>query len=232
MHRRDYVMKLIEEMVQVIGTIIARLDKQSKHLDAFELLEGFFSRLYLPKSKVLIQLSESDLLNLFRTNDIVETDKMDAAVLLLRHEADLLRKSGRVTDAYYRDATALLLTCEALLQSETDATPNAERLHTADDLIARLELYVLPVNVLKRLVLIEERRGRFDKAENHLFRLVAAGDVPEALRLSMLALGEKFYGRLLAKRDDELEAGGLPRMEAEEGLLALRQRLSPNVDHG
>lgn len=232
MHRRDYIMKLIEEMAQVIGTIIARLDKQNKHLDAFEMLEGFFSRLYLPKSKVLIQLSEADLLSLFRTNDIVETDKMDAAVLLLRHEADLLRKTGQEAEAYYRDATALLLMCEALLQSESGDPSNDERQRTADVLTDLLTPYVLPVNVLKRLVLTDERRGRYDKAENHLFRLVDAGDVPDAQRQALLAFGETFYERLLAQPDDALDAGGLPRGEAQDGLHTLRQRLTPHSELG
>jgi hypothetical protein len=227
MFRRDYIMKMIEEMAQVLGTIIAQLERKNKHLDAFEMLEGFFSRLYLPKSKVLVHLSEADLLGLFRTNDIVETDKMDAAVLLLRHEADLLRKAGKEEEAYYRDATALLLTCEALLQSEAGAPENAERQRTADALAELLAPFVLPLHVMKRFVLIDEQRGRFDQAENHLFRLAEAGDVPDAERPFLLAFGEAFYARLLAKADAELEAGGLPRSEAEDGLRSLRRLLVP-----
>lgn len=229
MHRRDYILKLIEEMTQTIGKAVFNLQRQQKHPDAFELLEGYFARLYLPKSKVLVGLSEADLLALFRTNDIVETDKMAAASLLLHQEAEVLRAMDKETESYNRAVTALLLRCEAALQD--DRTPPANHAPQVEALLIALDRYNLPPLVLKRLTAYFELIGRFDQAENMLYRLLAAeaGTPPVSQRYAeAVAFGESFYVRLLAESDDVLAAGGLPRDEAEDGLAALRSRRPPD----
>jgi hypothetical protein len=219
--RRDYIVRLIEEMTQSIGTVLFQLRQEKKHGDAFDLLEGYFSRLYLPKSKVLVGLSDSDLLSLFRTNDIIETDKMAAASIVLHQEADVCREWGRLPDAYARDVTALLLRCEAALHDERGtASDHAEEVET---LLHSLDPYELPLRLLTRLAAYYEAAGRFDQAENMWYRLWIA-PAPEAAAAQSHELGAAFYERLLALADDELIAGGLPREEVEEGLAALAKR--------
>jgi hypothetical protein len=63
--------------------------------------------------------------------------------------------------------------------------------------------------------------GRFDKAEDFLFELIPSSDE------GAIGLGKAFYIRLRGLSDENLEKGGLPRVEVEEGfeyLLGLEGR--------
>lgn len=63
--------------------------------------------------------------------------------------------------------------------------------------------------------------GRFDKAEDFLFELIPSSDE------GAIGLGKDFYSRLRELSDENLEKGGLPRVEVEEGfeyLLGLEGR--------
>jgi hypothetical protein len=221
MHRRDYIIRLIEEMTQSLGTVLFQLRREKKQGDAFELLEGYFSRLYLPKSKVLVGLSDTDLLALFRTNDIIETDKMVAASVVLHQEAEVCREWERLPEAYARDVTALLLRCEAALHDDRGSA--ADHAEEVEAHLRSLDPYELPLRLLTRLAAFYEAAGRFDQAENMWYRLWTA-PAPKAARTQSYGLGAAFYERLLALADDELLAGGLPREEVEEGLAALAKR--------
>jgi hypothetical protein len=67
------------------------------------------------------------------------------------------------------------------------------------------------------LVACYETLGRFDKAENALFELMA-------LDLRFYETGLLFYQRLLARNDKELIQGKLPRPEVEEGEREFKRR--------
>ncbi|MFC0211296.1 DUF6483 family protein [Paenibacillus chartarius] len=219
MQHRDYITRLIEEMSKMMATVLSLQRQDKKHQEAFDLLEGLFSRLYLPKSKVLVHLSESDLLALFRTNDIIETDKMAAASLLLTEEAEVSRDWGREEDAYLRYATALFLRAEAALHEEQDnaAPAHAEEI---EKLLRALDHYHLPLHVIAKLAAYYEAAGQYDQAENMLYRLLKAA-VPGDRHAEFRQLAHDFYERLLKMEDTELSAGGLPRDEVLEGLHAL-----------
>src|SRR5207245_11050876 len=68
-----------------------------------------------------------------------------------------------------------------------------------------------------------ETRGMLDKAEDALFDWLDTSD-PEAPNS-----GLAFYERLSAKNDQDLERGGLPRDEVEEGD---RKSTRLNSSHG
>ena len=70
--------------------------------------------------------------------------------------------------------------------------------------------------IQKRLILHYEREGAYADAEDMLFELIDAGH-PE-----LIPQGIELYERMLAKPDDELERGKLPRDEVEDGLAQLR----------
>jgi hypothetical protein len=86
-----------------------------------------------------------------------------------------------------------------------------------DDLMERLDPADLPPITFELLLHHFESVGQYDEAENVLLAHIDADDEnPEAV-----AFGQDFYRRLLLKPDATLEAGGLPRLEVEDGLAQL-----------
>jgi hypothetical protein len=72
-------------------------------------------------------------------------------------------------------------------------------------------------------VAFAEALGSFSRGEDALFRVLKLiGPNPQVVER-----GLAFYERLLARADDELEAGGLPRDECEESLARLRAMGQP-----
>ena len=64
-----------------------------------------------------------------------------------------------------------------------------------------------------------EELGRYARAEDCLFELIDRDWAPAR------DLGERFYHRLMARTDAQLEDGDLSREEVDDGLVELRQRL-------
>ncbi|MNL81461.1 hypothetical protein D3C87_2085890 [compost metagenome] len=74
--------------------------------------------------------------------------------------------------------------------------------------------YRLPSETEKLLLRYEEERGRYDLAENALYRLIDRSIIqPEEAR--------EFYERLLTLSPEQLDRGGLPLNEVQEGLAGL-----------
>jgi len=75
-----------------------------------------------------------------------------------------------------------------------------------------------------RLLPYYERAGRYADAEDVLYELLTETRTLDAGEFETGAdVGAAFYGRLLARADAELGAGGLPREEVEEGRHTLEQ---------
>jgi hypothetical protein len=78
--------------------------------------------------------------------------------------------------------------------------------------------YEMPARLQYKLMQYYEMIGDYAEAENILFHLIDNGGI------EIVKEGLQFYNRLLAKTDDELKKGNLPRNEIEEGLLALKKK--------
>ena len=102
---------------------------------------------------------------------------------------------------------------EALLHGETFIS--GELLSKVDGLIDDCDAQQKPAALWVRLVGYYEAKGRFGAAEDVLFDWRDSGE-PGAGEA-----GESFYERLRSKTDAELEQGGLPRAEVEEGRREL-----------
>jgi hypothetical protein len=111
-----------------------------------------------------------------------------------------------------------------------DAPELAERRAAMERMINRLEEYRLPPDALQRLLPYYERAGRYADAEDVLYELLAETRAQgEAAFRSAADAGDALYRRLLARTDAQLEAGGLPREEVEEGWRTLeRVRADPD----
>jgi hypothetical protein len=222
MIRRDYILRMIEEFMQSLSRL--RSLKQAQDWGgANEELDAEFKKLLGDGAEAVGRLSETDLLA--RLMQEGPTHLMHEKTLML---TTLLTEAGDVAAAENRDAEsrdcylkALHLLLEILARDEVFEcpafVPKVEMLHE------RLRDQPLPLRTLAALMQHHERAGAFAKAEDELFGMFEVEPNNDALK----DFGIQFYQRLLAKSDEALTAGNLPREEVEAGLKQLQGHALP-----
>lgn len=211
---RDYVMRMINMMVAMLLRLVgfknekeypkAILDIQTTGKTIFgmdwDLVKGF---------------SVPQLMQLFGSDLSVAVPKVYVLAVLLKEEAGiraLMSPDSEPQDLFEKSLHLLL---ETYLQFNE---PVEERHREfIDDVLDRIRRRPLPVDLLEQIFRYEELVGRFANAEDALFRIVE-------VRPEFVDEGVRFYERLLKRPQEELAAGGLPRMEVLEGLSDLKNR--------
>jgi len=155
---------------------------------------------------------DSDLLLLLGGAGTPDIEKCLQCAELLAAEVELRAAYGEADSAGAQKALDLLLSA---LDAEPGFAPHYEEHLRA---LTRGLGYAVPPRTQEELVRAYSHAGRFDEAENWLYRLLDTE--PEAAQ----ARAEAFYRELLALGDGVLLAGGLPRDEVEEGLANATRR--------
>jgi hypothetical protein len=199
---------MIEEMLDVIGQVFG-LKQQNKLIEALWKLDDLYKAQFRLNSKMIGSLSARDLVEIFRTGGKVEADKLQSLARLLQEEGDIYIAQGRQDEGLFRLMKSLHLYLAADLHGADRSLWDIEK-ETAK-LLSRLKSYRLPVDTELLLLDYEEAHGRFDQAENILYRLLKAESIPKQQALA-------FYERLLQYEPDRLCEGGLPLNEVREGL--------------
>ncbi|WP_040949222.1 DUF6483 family protein [Gorillibacterium massiliense] len=220
MFQRDYILRMIEQMAEMIGTVTG-LRKQLKQEQAFELVDELLGRFFRLNSKLLDTLSPKDILDMLSVNGFLEQEKILMLCKLMQEEGELHDSLNQTDEAYRRYMKALYLALAVLEQDDGDTrSMGMERIRELAD---KLKPYMLPVNLALPLFRYYVRIEEWAHAEDELFWLLNS-DVQPSVRDSAVEEGIAFYLNLLEKKDDILERGGLPRIEAEESLAELRAR--------
>lgn len=211
MLKQDYILRMIEQLAQVLGRVMARVrteDPTVVHREVEEALKELTGLDFdvldsLPLPAVLSILQSHSEPNPARILAIAECSFVRAQL------ADATDDAGTALRARI---TALTLYMEALALFHHEAL--APAVQRTDSLIHELESFDLPKETLVRLFRYHADASRFADAENSLFELLDRGPVDDAL----IDEGKSFYRRLLSLDDTELEAGNLPRDEVIDGL--------------
>ncbi|MDP4098085.1 DUF6483 family protein [Paenibacillus sp. P96] len=213
MFRRDYLLRMMEEMTEAVGAAFG-LRQQNRHAEALakldELLKNQF-RLPLP---LLESLPPEQIIELFRMGGAVEVDKLQQA-------ARLLEEAGRIRQDMGELDQGLQILMKALYLYVYSALNGASReLQMLPDRIAatheQVKEYRFPLELDQLLAAYFEHEGMYAQADEIWFDL---GVKQKSLFHEAVA----FYNRLLMRPDDELERGGLARAEAEQGREELLQ---------
>lgn len=208
MIRRDYFLRAVQEMTQTLARVLF-LKQREEYTQAMQEIGAALRKLRDAPADDTRELSLEEWIELCRRHE-------DAASGLLMGLADLLREQGalfamkqRAAEAQGARVVALGLFLEALLRGETFISEAL--LAKVEELIDQCAGQPGPASLRVRLVGYCEARGRFGAAEDALFDWVESGEPGAA------EAGREFYGRLEGKTDIELEQGGLPRVEVEQG---------------
>ncbi|MCA1294479.1 DUF6483 family protein [Paenibacillus sp. alder61] len=210
MLRKDYLVRMLEEMTEMIGKVFG-LKQQRKWTEALWELDELYRKLFRLNSRLLGSLSAKDIVEMMRTGGTVESDKLQSLARLMKEEADVLTASGQPEEGVLRARKALHL---YLAAHTYGADPGLWELHgEVSELQESLKGFRLPEDTERLLMGYEESRGNFALAENALYRLLESGSARREE-------GVAFYTRLLALDPGKLEEGGLPETEVREGLEA------------
>ncbi|SMF70972.1 hypothetical protein SAMN05661091_0690 [Paenibacillus uliginis N3/975] len=216
MYRKDYLLRLVEEMTQMISKVFG-LKQQKKHNEALLEINEMLSRQFRLNSKLLKSLSAEDIVQLFHSGGVVEADKLQSTARLLEEEADIYLDMDRLEDGNTLLVKALHLYLSASMHGGDRHILDMPR--RINELLERVRPHGLPNETERLLFTYTEREGEYAAAEDSLYRLLQreAVDYRE---------GRLFYERLLAVDKDELERGRLPITEVQEGLEELKLRYS------
>ena len=219
MIRQDYILRMIEEFMQVLSRI-ASLKRGQLWREADDVLDAEFQRLVSAGAEAVSRMSETELLAKLIQGEPTQVVHHKALVLiaLLKEAGDLALVQNRQTESRTCYLKGLSLLLETLARAEApevpDFVPKVEAFLTA------LQDSALPLNTQARLMQHYERLGEFGKAEDALFAMLEA----EPSEPKLLEFGIAFYQRLRSLSDASLTAGNLPRVELYSGLSALEQR--------
>ena len=216
MYRRDYIMRQIEFMVEVIQRVTG-LAKEKRYQAAMSLIDDSLDKLFGLNGTLLTGLSGREPLSQLTFGE--ETDlsqaKLIAAAALLKEAGDIQAEQDEEDESFRSFVSALELLLTALLNH--DNSPLPEYAPEVDELITSLTGWHIPSHLNKLLLRYYHKRGQFDEAEDLLFEMIEQ----EPDNAEIIELGITFYKLILAESDAELEAGNLPREEAEDSLTEL-----------
>ena len=215
MLRQDYILRMIEQVAQAFGQLMARsrtADPAVVHQELDEALKDLTGLSF----EVLDSLPLAAVLQVFEADNEPNPARILAIAECSFVRAQLADADDQADRAFRARVMALTLYLEALSLFRHEAlAPAKQRTHSLIDELGPLNL---PKETLVRLFRYRAASGRFADAENTLFELIDRGSANAAL----IDEGQTFYRRLLTLNDTELVAGNLPRDEVIEGLAEIQ----------
>jgi hypothetical protein len=213
MIERDYIMRMINQLTQVLAKVLFQR-KAYEFPQARRELEAAYKSMLGLSPEFVRQFSDVQMIEMFGRDEDTMVLKTYILGSLLKEEGEILLLEGKEVDSSEAFIRSLSLLLTAFVVAKNEA--QVGHCSTIEGLLSRLQELEIPVHVKEKLLTYDELTGKYDKAEDVLFDL-AGSDV------AWVAPGLTFYERLLKRSDDELVAGGLPRAEVLDGMKELRE---------
>ncbi len=214
MIEQDYFMRMVSMLARMLARIIF-LKNQKDFPHALLEIQATGKTLLGIDPTLIRQFNPAQLRVLLGTDPSLAIPKAYILGLLLKEEAAIRSMMGEESEAGLLNLKSLELLIDAWLQEGKGLSP--EHAHHVDALLAELAGSALPAELLEKVMSYHEGTGRFDKAEDVLFEILAASP-------DFALEGLQFYRRLLMKSDGDLLAGNLPREEVLQGIAELKIR--------
>jgi len=207
MFRRDYIVRMIEDMTQMVAKVFT-LKQERKTTEALWEIDELLNRHFRLNSRLLNSLSVEDIIELFRIGGGLEVDKLQGVARMLQEEASIYIEKNEDYAALSRLMKALHLYLYAHFHGADSKLLQIKQ--EIDTVISAVSAYRLPAKTEHLLLPYLESAGRYGKAEDCLYRLMDQGeDVADE--------GCELYQRLLRINPDVLALGNLPLEEVVQG---------------
>jgi len=217
MVRRDYILRMIEQLAQILAHTRGQIAGRCFD-DATAELDRAFLELTGAGAEAVAKMSETELLAKLTLDapTTVVREKTLVVTALLQEAGQLRIAQGREADGQACWLKALNLLLALKFQDPDNEFP--EFVPKIDFLRDELRDAALPLQTLAALWRYYEGIGAYARAEDSLSSLLEAEPQNAALQTEARA----FYERLLRQSDSALESGNLPRAEVQAGLAELR----------
>ncbi len=214
MIERDYIMRMIQMLVQALLRILSFKEKKD-YPKALNEIQNASKTLIGVELDVIRRLSDVQMIDLLTLVKDFGGLKCYLAGMLLKEEAEIFELQEKSSESIDARTKSLSLLTEAAL--EKGAPLNSEHASAADAAAEKLDHAALPVHIHKKLFHYCELMHQYGKAENAMIDIVEKES-------SFVEEGLLFYERLGSKSDDELREGNFSRKEIEEGIIELRKK--------
>ncbi len=214
MINKDYILRMAEKFGRAMA-IVLHLREYNKYEEALISVDDFLLQVTGLTSSFINSVSDEMLIQAISPLGTLNVEKCLWVAVLLKAEGEIYDDEGKSNESYYRYLKSLHLYLLTLTR-ETIA-PVASIYSDIQELLNTLSDYELPISTQEKLFSYYELTGKYDKAEDVLFEIIAANTEKSAV----IEQGRAFYARLEAKNDYDLERGNLSREEVTEGLVQL-----------
>jgi hypothetical protein len=211
MIERDYIMRMIQMLVQALIRIFSFKEKKD-YPQALNEIQNASKTLIGVELDVIRRLSDVQIIDLLTLVKDFGSLKCYLAGMLLKEEAEILELQRKGDESVDARTKSLSLLTEAAI--EKGAPLNSEHASAADAVAAKLNRTDLPVHIHKKLFHYYELVGKYGKGEDTLFEILKKEP-------SFVEEGLLFYGRIRNKSDEELDKGNLSRKEIDESAKTL-----------
>jgi Family of unknown function (DUF6483) len=212
MIERDYIMRMIQMLVQALIKIFSFKEKKD-YPQALNEIQNASKSLIGVELDVIRRLSDVQIIDLLTLVKDFDGLKCYLAGVLLKEEADILELQGKEVDSVDTRMKSLSLLTEAVI--EKGALLDSDHASAIDSVAAKLNHASLPVHIHKKVFHYYELIRQYGKAEDTVFEIIEKEP-------SFVQEGLLFYERLQKKSDDDLREGNLSRNEIAEGMIELR----------
>jgi hypothetical protein len=216
MSQRDYILRIAEEVGRALAQVLYNRQIQD-YAAAHTLLDEQCKQAFGMGIGFIRSIPDETLLSMLTSFDTLNTEKCWLLAILLKAEGDIYQDQGNASESYYSYVRSLNLVLEVLLLDTT--TGGVSTPPELEDLLSRLSEYELPARTRLLLFRYFDHAGKYARAENVLFEMLAEDDFDGDIH----DLGTAFYQRLMSKSDAALSAGNFSRQKVEEGLAWLER---------
>jgi hypothetical protein len=213
MINRDYIMRMIEQLSQVVAKVLL-LKEANLHLEALEEINNAGKALLGLNAKAMEQLSDRELLMLWTVGGELDAGKCSLAAGLFKTEGEILDhrgESGKASASFRKGLSLIVETICSLKEGIPSEIKETFRI-----LLEQADIASMPLDFQKKVFRAHGFVGNFAKAEDILFGIVREDR-------TFVGEGKKFYQQLLKRTDSELDEGNLPRDEVVKSLAELDQ---------
>ena len=216
MSQRDYILRIAEAVGRALAQVLYNRQIQD-YAAAHTLIDEQCKQAFGMGIGFIRSIPDETLLSMLTSFDTLNTEKCWLLAILLKAEGDIYQDQGNASESYYSYVRSLNLVLEVLLLDTT--TGGVSTPPELEDLLSRLSEYELPARTRLLLFRYFDHAGKYARAENVLFEMLAEDDFDRDIH----DLGTAFYQRLMSKSDAALCAGNFSRQKVEEGLAWLER---------
>jgi hypothetical protein len=214
MIERDYIMRMIQMLVQVLARILF-LKKGEQYPEALDEIQKASKQILGIELNVFRKLSDIQMIEFLSLDVSLGVPKCYAAGILLKEEAEILAIQKNESESLDTFVKALSLLTEVAIHNRS--LVDAAHASAIESVVGTLKGKDIPVYVRKKLFHYFEIAGQYGRAANVLSEILP-------IEPSFVSEGIGYFERLEKKSDDELFRGGLQRNYVEELLGDLRER--------